>query len=170
MAFIVQGNSLLTMATGLDLVALDQRLFEQNEGLEDDYIEDTLIRSTARILELLRASDWWAEYFLTQSSTGVAINTRADIPPLDGALILNRRDDFTDLCCYYALYNYILPYIADFGNEDSAERRKMGYYQQKFTDLFGELIQAGDWYDFDKGGTVTSKEKMPGVWNLRRVR
>lgn len=170
MAFIVQGNTLLTMATGDDLDAIDARLFEQNEGLEDDYIEDTLIRSTARILELLRASQWWTEYYLTVSTSGVAINSTADIPPLDGAKIQSRQDDFTDLCCYYALYNYILPYIADFGNEDSAERKKMGYYQQKFTDLFGELIQAGDWYDFDNDATIQSSEKLPGVWNLRRVR
>jgi hypothetical protein len=103
-------------------------------------------------------------------STAPAIRTVADIPALDPNRIVARQRDFTDLTCYYALYNYILPHIADFGNEDNAERKKMGYYQQKYTDLFGELIQAGDWYDFDDDGTVESKEKEPGVWNLRRVR
>lgn len=168
MAFIVQGSTLLTMATKDDLEALDQRLFEQNEGLSDDYVEDQLIRSTERILVLLRATDWWTSYYLSRSST--AVSTLADVPALVGTKIKGRQNDFTDLCCYYALYNYILPYIADFGNEDAAERKKMGYYQQKFTDLFGELIQAGDWYDFDGDNTVESSEKSPGQWNLRRVR
>lgn len=168
MAFIIQGSTLLTMATQDDLVAIDQRLFEQNEGLTDDYVEDQLIRSTERILSLLRSSEWWQTYYMSRSST--ALQTLADVPALVGTKIKGRQNDFSDLCCYYALYNYILPNIADFGNEDAAERKKMGYYQQKFTDLFGELIQAGDWYDFSGDGTIASSEKSPGVWNLRRVR
>lgn len=169
MAFIEYGSTVLSFATSDDLDALDARLFEQNEGLETDYVDDQLVRSTERILALLRSTDWWRDYYLSMSDSP-AINTVADIPALDPVKILARQNDFTDLCCYYALYNYILPYIADFGNEDNAERKKMGYYQQKFQDLFGELVQAGDWYDFNGTGTVTSAEKMPGVWNLRRVR
>jgi hypothetical protein len=104
------------------------------------------------------------------NTSGNAINNVADIPPLNASRILDRRADFTELCCYYALYDYILPYIANFGDEDTAERKKMGYYQQKYMALFGELITAGDWYDFDGAGTVTAAEKMPGIYNLRRVR
>lgn len=105
-----------------------------------------------------------------RSTDSVLIQTTADIPALDAGLIQARELDFTDLCCYYALYNYILPHIADFGNEDSAERKKMGYYQQKFDLLFGELISAGDWYNFDNTGAITSEDKQPGIQNLRRVR
>jgi hypothetical protein len=63
-----------------------------------------------------------------------------------------------------------LPRIADFGNADSAERQKIGYYQSKFDLLFAELITSGDWYDLDDSGTITSSEKQPGYMNLRRVR
>jgi hypothetical protein len=172
MAFITFGNQFLSFATSEDLESLDQRLFEQNEGLDDNYIQDSLIRSTVRILELLRATDWWRSYFIERNTgaSAIQINTVADVPPLDPDKILARQQDFTDLCCYYALYDYILPYIADFSNEDSAERRKMGYYQQKYDLLFGELITAGDWYDFDDSETIDSADKQPGVWNLRRVR
>jgi hypothetical protein len=170
MAFVEFGSTVLAFATSDDLRNLDVRLFEQNEGLDDDYLDDQLIRSTARILSLLRATDWWQQYYMYMDTGSVQISTAADIPPLDPALIQARQADFTDLCCYYALYNYILPYIADFSNEDSAERKKMGYYQQKYNDLFAELITAGDWYNFDDGSTITSAEKMPGVSNLRRVR
>jgi hypothetical protein len=172
MAFITFGNQFLSFATSEDLDSLDQRLFEQNEGLDDNYIQDSLIRSTARILELFRATDWWRSYFIERNTgaSAIQINTVADVPPLDPDKILARQQDFTDLCCYYALYDYILPYIADFSNEDSAERRKMGYYQQKYDLLFGQLITAGDWYDFDDSETIDSADKQPGVWNLRRVR
>jgi len=172
MAFITFGNQFLSFATSEDLESLDQRLFEQNEGLDDNYIQDSLIRSTVRILELLRATDWWRSYFIERNTgaSAIQINTVADVPPLDPDKILARQQDFTDLCCYYALYDYILPYIADFSNEDSAERRKMGYYQQKYDLLFGQLITAGDWYDFDNSETIDSADKQPGVWNLRRVR
>jgi hypothetical protein len=46
----------------------------------------------------------------------------------------------------------------------------MGYYNQKFDSLFGELIRQGDWYDFDDSDVIDSADKSPGVWNLRRVR
>lgn len=170
MAFIVSGSTVISFASSDDLLALDQRLFEQNEGLELDYLDDQLVRSTARILSLLRSTAWWQNLFLTLSSGSAPINSAADIPALDPARIQARLDDFTDLCCYYALFNYVLPHIADFGNEDSAERRKMGYYQQKYDALFGELTAAGDWYNFDNTDGITSQEKQPGVNNLRRVR
>ena len=172
MAFISLNNTVLSVATSEDLDALDARLFEQNEGLDANYIQDQLIRSTTRILELMRSTDWWRSYFIARNTGASAVqsNTVADVPPLDPTLIQAREDDFTDLCCYYGLYNYILPYVADFSNEDSAERRKMAYYQQKYDLLFGELITAGDWYNFDDSATIDSADKQPGVWNLRRVR
>ena len=171
MAFITSGSTVISFAASDNLTALDQRLFEQNEGLDTDYLDDQLVRSTARILSLLRSTVWWQDLYISRRSTdSVLIHSTADIPALDASLIQAREDDFTDLCCYYALYNYILPHIADFGNEDSAERKKMGYYQQKFDLLFGELISAGDWYNFDNTGAITSEDKQPGIQNLRRVR
>jgi hypothetical protein len=89
---------------------------------------------------------------------------------LDPNRIIARVNDFTDLCVYTALADFILPSVADFGNEDSAERAKMGYYSQKANTLLGELISAGDWYDFDDNGTIASTEKQPGYYNLKRVR
>jgi hypothetical protein len=71
---------------------------------------------------------------------------------------------------YTALADYILPQIADFGNEDSAERKKMSYYTQKADQLFGELITAGDWYDFNDDNSISSSEKQPGQFNIKRVR
>ncbi len=69
-----------------------------------------------------------------------------------------------------ALADYVLPNVADFSNEDSAERRKMGYYKQRSENLFEELVTAGDWYDFDGSGAITQAERQPGIYNLKRVR
>jgi len=169
MAFLLNGSQVISFAEYGDVEAMDQRLFETNEGLTSDVVEDSLIRSTARILTLLRASDWWRSYYVRRSGSEV-INTVADIPALNPVKIQDRQDDFTDLCVYYALYNYVLPKIADFSTEDNAERQKIGYYQAKFDKLFGELITAGDWYDFDGSGAIGSSEKSPGYSNLKRVR
>ena len=97
-------------------------------------------------------------------------NTVADIPAVNPDRIKARLNDFTDLCVFTALSEFILPSIADFGNEDNAERQKMGYYTQKAETLLGELITNGDWYDFDNSGTISSDEKSPGQYNLKRVR
>ena len=169
MAFIIENNTVTSFADFQDVVAKDQRLFEANEGLSDDIIEQQLIRSTERVLDKFRATDWWRSYYIRRSPTST-YQTVADIPALDPNLIKDRQNDFTDLCVYTALADYILPSIADFGNEDSSERQKMGYYTQKADSLFAELISAGDWYDFDGSGTVTSDDKQPGQYNLKRVR
>lgn len=169
MAFIISGGSVLSFASFSDVLATDQRLFEANEGLTEDGVEQSLVRATERILSLFRNSDWWVDLYITKSPN-VSLQTRADVPPLDPLRIQDRQDDFTDLCVYYALYNYILPSIADFSREDNAERAKIGFYQGKFNGLFGELISRGDWYNFDGAGAITSDDKMPGVWNLRRIR
>jgi hypothetical protein len=63
-----------------------------------------------------------------------------------------------------------LPKVADFGSADNAELNKMGHYTQRADKIFAELITAGDWYDFNGTGIISSDEKQPGVYNLRRVR
>lgn len=169
MAFIVENSTVVSFADFQDVVDKDQRLFESNEGLSDDVIEAQLIRATERILDKMRSSSWWQSYYVNRSNT-TSYSTVADIPELDPNLIKARQNDFTDLCVYVALSEYVLPSIADFGNEDNAERQKMGYYTQKSESLFAELVSAGDWYDFDNSGTISSNEKQPGQYNLKRVR
>ena len=169
MAFVIENSSVISFADFQDVLNKDQRLFESNEGLSDDIVEAQLVRATERILTKLRSSDWWRNYYYNRDSS-IQYNSVADIPALDPNKIKSRLNDFTDLCVYTALAEYILPMIADFGREDSAERQKMGYYVQKADGLFGELISAGDWYDFNDDDTISSKEKQPGQFNLKRVR
>jgi len=169
MAFITESGNVTSFAEFQDVVNKDQRLFEANEGLSDDIVEQQLIRATERILSKIRSSPWWRSYYVIRDSATV-YNTAADIPGVNANRIKARLNDFTDLCVFTALGELILPSIADFGNEDNAERQKMGYYSQKAENLFGELIAAGDWYDFDGDNTVESTEKSPGYYNLKRVR
>ena len=169
MAFIRNGQNTISFAEYQDVVDADQRIFEANEGLTDDVVENHLIRATERILTKLRSTAWWQGYYVNRDSA-ITYRTTADIPALNANRIIGRQNDFTDLCVYTALADYILPNIADFSNEDSAERKKMGYYAQKAEQMFGELVSAGDWYDFDGTGTISSSEKQPGRWNLKRVR
>lgn len=168
MAFIVESGNVISFAEYDDLLARDSRVIENNESLTDDVIEAQLIRATERILVKLRLTQWWQDYYVVRQSG--TYNTRADIPAVNPNLIKDRQNDFTDLCVYTALAEFILPKVADFGNENDAERSKMGYYQNKADSLFAELITVGDWYDFDDDDTISSSEKDPGRINLRRVR
>ena len=162
MAFIKSGSTVISFAEYSDVLSADQRMFDSNEGLTDDVIETHLIRSTERILTLVRATDWWVT--LTGS---LSVNAT---PELHGAQILYRKNDFTDLCIYYALCQYIYPTIADFSDPDNAERAKIGFYQQKFQQLFDELIGAGNWYDLNNDGKITADESKKGYISLKRVR
>ena len=169
MAFVTENSNVVSFAEYSDVLQQDQRLFEVNEGLSDDVVEPLLVRATDRILTKLRTSAWWRSYFRDRN-TSVTINTVADIPALNPNYIKLRQNDFTELCVYVALADYILPSIADFSNQETAERQKMGYYTNRAETLFMELVEAGDWYDFDNSGTVTSSERTPGLINLKRVR
>ena len=168
MAFIKSGTTVTSFAEYQDVIDADQRLFDANEGLTDDLVEAQLIRATERILSKLRTTAWWQDYYVKRS--GANIMTVADIPALNPSKIKDRYNDFTELCVCMALADYVLPNVADFSNEDSAERRKMGYYKQRSENLFEELVTAGDWYDFDGRGASTQAERQPGIYNLKRVR
>lgn len=176
MAFISSGGSVIAFAEYSDVTDADQRLFESNEGIADaNMVEDLTEKATNRILQLIRQSNWWTRYFLIEASSSQiqAAQTQSgilDVPLPDANLIIRRRSDFTDLCVYFTLYEYLLPKVADFSNQDTAEVRKIGFYQTKFDKLFRELIDDGSWYDFDASGTVTSTEKLPTRTNLVRVR
>jgi len=169
MAFINDGTTVISFAEYQDVVDRDSRLFDTNESLSEDVVEPLLERATERILTKLRSSAWWQSYYIKRDSS-ITYSTVADVPALDPTKIKSRLNDFTDLCVYTALSEFVLPKVADFGTEDNAERQKMGYYTGKADSLFGELISAGDWYDFDDSGTIASNEKSPGYTNLKRVR
>jgi len=167
MAFIEDTNTVYSFADYSDVTNKDSRLFAENEGLDQSVVEDTLVRSTESILNQLRSSSWWFDY---NQRRGVKMQNRIDTPAVDPKRILNRRNDFTDLCVFHALHESILPKVADFGSEDDAERQKIGFYQQKYDNLLSQLITAGDWYDFDGDEVVSSDEFQQGYINPRRIR
>lgn len=169
MAFVIENNTVVSFAEFQDVVEKDQRIFDANEGLSDDVVDGALIRATERILTRFRNTGWWRSYYINRDSS-IAYQTTADIPGIDPDKITTRQKDFTDLCVYVALSEYVLPGIADFSDEASSERQKMAYYTQRASELFTELVQAGDWYDFDGDGNITTDEKQPGAINLKRIR
>lgn len=176
MAFITSGGNVIAFAEYEDVTVTDQRLFEANEGIADaTMVEDLTVKATSRILQLIRNTVWWKSYYLLQGSDAQRAATQTsngyvDAPLPNANLIKVRRADFTDLCVYFTLYEYLLPKVADFSSQDNAEVVKIGVYRTKFDKLFMELIEDGTWYDFDNSGTVTIAEKMPTRLNLVRVR
>lgn len=175
MAFINSGGNIIAFAEYQDVTATDQRLFEANEGIADETtVEDLTIKATSRILQLIRNTAWWRQYYLVEANNAqrTATNTRTtpDVPLPNANSILGRQADFTDLCVYFTLYEYLLPKVADYSNQDNAEVQKIGVYRTKYEQLFRELIEDGTWYDFDGSGTVTELEKMPTRLNLVRAR
>lgn len=174
MAFILSGGNVISFAEYADVTARDQRLFEANEGLTDLIIEDLLERSTVRIINNFTANDWWRSYYIRQSAGTydplLFTSGLISVPALNPNRIQARKDDFTDLCVYFALANYILPKIADFSQQDNAERVKIGFYNEKYRSMFQELIDDGSWYDFSGDGNISNTEKMPTRSNVVRVR
>ena len=172
MAFIQQGNTVFSFAEFEDVVARDARLFQANEGLTQDVVEEALVRSTQRIIDSIRGTDWWKTYYIRRDGfdANVVVGQTVSVPAPEGHKIRARRNDFTDLTVFYALSEYLYPAVADFGNPDSAERQKLGFYNTKYRELFTELVDDGDWYDFDGDGTITSDEIFPVRQNLVRVR
>jgi hypothetical protein len=169
MAFMKTNGVVTSFAKYQDVVDKDSTLFKDNEGLTEEVIVPLLKRATERILTNLRATDWWRNYFQRRNSLTI-VNTVADIPAPDPSKIIDRFNDFTELCVSIALADYILPSIADFSDAETSEKNKMGYYSQRAEKLFAELVTAGDFYDFDGSGAISSDEKTPGYINLKRVR
>jgi len=176
MAFILSSGNVIAFAEYADVIDTDQRLFEANEGIAvANDIEDLTTKATNRILQLIRNTAWWKRYYLVEGNSAQRTATQTnngyvDAPLPNPNLILGRRVDFTDLCVYFTLYEYLLPKVADFSSQDNAEVVKIGVYRTKFDKLFMELIDDGTWYDFDASGTITKSEKMPTRSNLVRVR
>jgi len=173
MAFISVGGSVTSYAEYTDLLQKDQRLLEDNairvpeeSGFVDitDFVEDLLTKATDRINVKIKASTWWQGY---QHYTGSTVSNPALLPDFNPNRIKSRQQDFTDACVYYALKEYLLPLVADFSTEDSAEVQKIKYYDAKFNDIFNELLALADWYDADGDGVVEDSEK---AWSYQRIR
>lgn len=176
MAFITVGGSVTSYAEYTDLLQKDQRLLEANEiqvpaesGFTDvtDFIEDLLTKSTDRINKKIKASAWWLGYL---GYTGTSVSNPALVPDFNPNRIRSSQQDFTDMCVYYCLYNYLLPLIGDFSTEESQEVQKIRYYEAKFNDIFKELLALADWYDADGDGTVEDGEKAYTFATVRRSR
>ena len=170
MAFIATSTTFYSFAEYSDVTDQDSRLFVANEGLTQTVVEDLLVKSSSRILNNIRATAWWQNYFRRQDAGATSIQSAADVPAPSGLKIISRKADFTDLCVYHCMMTYILPKVANFGNEDNEERQKISFYENRYTMLFEELITSGDWYDFSGDGTITSAEKEPGKIRMRRTR
>jgi hypothetical protein len=169
MSFIISAGTFISFAEYQDVVDRDSRLFEENEILNSEAdIEDLLARASERLLARVRSSEWWKEYNYRRNS---ALNRDPRlVPTVDPLRILSRQADFTDLTVAMALADYILPKVADFANENSNERQKMLFYKERADELFIELIESGDWYDYDADATVETAERDPVRINLVRIR
>ena len=177
MAFIIANGSVVSYAEALDVKNLDQRLFESNEidfvnvpdspGSLDEYIEDITTRVTVRINEKIKASSKWKEYL---SFTGTNVQSLSLVPAFDADKIISRKQDFTDMCAFGALYMYLLPKVADFGNPESSEVQKIQFFEKRFNDLFTELMNDFTFYDADGSGTVADSEKLVSYQPTRRTR
>jgi len=171
--WIYDGTGVIGFADYSAVQAADQRVFEANEGLTEEVIEDLTIRSTQRILYQIGNSDWWRTYYVRMSGGNYLPNTSLGLLPIPNPnpnKIIERTADFTDLCVYYALSYYIYPKIADFNNQENAERVKIGFFNEKYRSLFQELLDDGSWYDWAGEGFVSDNEKMPVRSNVIRVR
>jgi hypothetical protein len=177
MAFILgPGNQVVSFCEYSDVTDRDTRLFEANEVIADSGLVDNEDgygdRATEKILYEIKNTTWWQSYFLVkdQGATNVSTLSTIDVPVPNATKFIARQQDWTDLCVYKVLYEYLLPKVADFSNEDNAEYKKLGFYREKYQNLFRQLIDAGDWYDFDGSGAITNQEKMPTRTNIVRVR
>jgi hypothetical protein len=168
MAFITSGTRFISFTSYDDLVERDGRLLESNEGVTTDQLDDYLIAASSRILTQIRNTDWWRDQCFRLDST--LKNDLRLLPSVNGIYIKSREQEFKDLNIYFALSEYVYPSLADWGNPDSAEVKKIAHYQDQYNKLFKEVIESGDWYDFDLDGTIELTEKQPNIQNRVRMR
>ena len=168
MAFNYTEDTFVSFAVYADVVQRDARLFESNEGLTESVVNAALAKSAEKILSKIRASSWWREYTLSRDSS--LQNDVRNVPVVNPDNIDYREQEFKDLNIYTALAEYLLPQVADFGNETSAEVVKIKFYNDAATAQFKEILEAGDWYDFNSSGTIELTEKAPAKLNLVRIR
>ena len=165
-AFIYSYKTFVSFATYEDVTNRDSRVFEANEDLTESEINDYLEQASQRILTQIRNTNWWRDY---QRRMAQIINPNL-LPAVNPDYILARTQEFIDLNVYFALYEYVYPTVADFGNPDSAEFAKIKFYKDSYNVLFDEVIDAGDWYDFSENATIDTSDKMATFTNRVRVR
>jgi len=165
-AFIYSYKTFVSFATYEDVTNRDSRVFEANEDLTESEINDYLEQASQRILTQIRNTNWWRDY---QRRMAGIIDPNL-LPAVNPDYILARTQEFIDLNVYFALYEYVYPTVADFGNPDSAEFAKIKFYKDLYNVLFDEIIDAGDWYDFSENGTIDTADKMAATVNRVRVR
>ena len=165
-AFIYSYKTFVSFATYEDVTNRDSRVFEANEDLTESEINDYLEQASQRILTQIRNTEWWREY---QRRMAEIINPNL-LRAVNTDYILARTQEFKDLNVYFALFEYVYPTVADFGNPDSAEFAKIKFYKDSYNLLFDEVIEAGDWYDFSENGTIDTSDKMAAFVNRVRVR
>jgi hypothetical protein len=167
MTFRVDGsNNFLSFASYSEVVARDQRFFEANEGITQASVETLLEQASQRILTQIRNTDWWRDYQFTRDSA--LENDLRLLPAVTPARIRAREQEFKDSNIAFVLSEYLFPKYADFGDETSAEVQKIKFYRDQYTELFEEIIESGDWYDYDADSTVERLEKSPA--RLNRIR
>ena len=164
--FIYSYKTFVSFATYEDVTQRDSRVFEANEDLTESEINDYLEQASQRILTQIRNTEWWREY---QRRMAQIINPNL-LPAVNPDYILARTQEFIDLNVYFALYEYVYPSVADFGNPESAEIAKIKFYKDSYNVLFDEVIEAGDWYDFTENGSISTADKMASIVNRVRVR
>ena len=168
MAFYFSYQTFVSFATYDDLVQRDQRILEANEGLTEAEIDEYLRQASQRMLTQIRNTDWWKNAcFTINPSLGRDLR---QLPVVNPSLIRAREQEFKDLNICFALYEYIYPSVADFGNPDSAEVAKIKFFKDQYDNLFNELVQSGDWYDFNNDKTIATSEIFPSIVNRVRIR
>jgi len=167
MAFITNASgNVVSFAEFTDVTTIDQRVFEANEGLTQDIVEDMLERSTDRLIQKVKASDWWRVY---SGTIGSGYSGLSELPTPNPDLF-QRRPDWTETCVFHTLSSYLYPKIANFSDGESAEVQKITFYENRMQELFNELLSMGDWYDRDGDGTVENDEKLVKYALTRRTR
>jgi hypothetical protein len=168
MSFNFNNSTFISFALYADVTERDQTLFQANEDLTESVVNGMLAKASQRILSQIKNDDWWQEYQFKRNTS--LSNDPRQLPDVDPAKIKRREQEFKDLNIYFALSEYLLPRVADFGIETSAEVAKIKFYKDQYNTLFKEIIQSGDFYDFSGDGTVSTTERMPVKINLVRSR
>ena len=171
MATITDGSgTILSFARYEDVKAMDSRVFDSNEmGTEaetEELVNDMLIRSTSRVMSLVKNSTFWLKYTSTISTTAGP----GTVVPTPSISKIKRLEDFEELVVYHTLYQYLLPRFADMGDEVSNEVAKIAFYKDAFNELWDVLQTNGDFYDDDGSGTVDNDEVLLSVMPVRRSR
>lgn len=169
MAFNYNGLTFVSFAVYADVVQRDSRLFEANEVINDSSLINSLLAlSSQRLLTKIKNTSWWQEYNFKRDPS--LQNDLRRVPDVSPDKIDGMEQEFKDLNIYHCLYEYILPRVADFGNETSAEVVKIKHYKDQFDVLFTEIIEAGSWYDYSGDNTIVYTEREPSLTNRVRIR